>query len=185
MAVSKSAANDQLEESNERLLVEAAQADPARFAELYEIHFERVYAFIARRVRARDAVEDLTAEVFQKALAGLPRFKWTGAPFAAWLFRIASNIIADKAKYATRDTEGVEVGTTSQIDLEEVEQNALLFRLVGELPADQRQVIVLRFTAEKSIREIAAEMERTEGAVKQLQFRGLQNLRARLGKTNG
>lgn len=188
MTVGTPAAKGSPEETHERLLVEAAQADPRRFADLYELHFERVYAFIARRVRGREAVEDLTAEVFQKALASLPRFKWTGAPFAAWLFRIASNMIADKAKHAARETgapENDEVGTTSQTDLERVEQVAQLFRLVDELPDDQRQVIQLRFAAEKSIREIAAEMERSEGAVKQLQFRGLQSLRARLGETNG
>jgi RNA polymerase sigma-70 factor (ECF subfamily) len=188
MTVGKPAAKGSPEEAHERLLVEAAQADPGRFGELYEINFERVYAFIARRVRGREAVEDLTAEVFHKALANLLRFKWTGAPFAAWLFRIASNIIADRAKHTARESrvsEIGEVGETSQNDLEEVEQSALLFRLVGELPTDQRRVIVMRFGDEKSIREIAAEMERSEGAVKQLQFRGLQNLRASLGELNG
>ena len=60
----------------ERLLVEAAQSDPGRFAELYENNFERVYAFIARRVRDRAAAEDLTADVFQQAFANLARFEW-------------------------------------------------------------------------------------------------------------
>jgi len=59
------------EQAEERLLVEAAQKDPARFGDLYELHFERVYAFIVRRVRDRDAAEDLTAEVFHKALSNL------------------------------------------------------------------------------------------------------------------
>ncbi len=61
------------EQADERLLIEAAQKDPARFADLYEINFERVYAFVARRVGDRDAAEDLTSEVFHKALANLPR----------------------------------------------------------------------------------------------------------------
>lgn len=174
--------------AQERFQVEAAQQDPRKFAVLYEHNFERVYAYVVRRVRNRDAAEDLTAEVFHKALANLPRFNWTGAPFAAWLFRIASNTIADRAKRAARESDLLEVdepGETCQIDLEEVEQSALLFRLVDELPADQGLVIVLRFAEEKSIREIAKEMDRSEGAVKQLQFRGLQSLRARLGETNG
>src|SRR5882762_4880733 len=98
MAGDKTAANGQAEEANERLLVEAAQEDPARFAELYEINFERVYAYVVRRVRNRDIAEDLTSEVFQKALANLPRFKWRGAPFVTWLFRIAYNVIADRFK---------------------------------------------------------------------------------------
>src|SRR6185503_6093780 len=83
---------------DERRLVEAAQGDRARFADIYEEYFELVYAYIARCTRNREETEDLTAEVFRKALEHLPRFKWTGAPFAAWLFRIGSNLIADRAK---------------------------------------------------------------------------------------
>src|SRR5258708_38562977 len=82
-------------EAKERRLIEAAQSDPARFADVYENYFALVYAYIARRVRNRDEAEDLTGEVFRKALTSLPRFKWRGAPFAAWLFRIASNMIPD------------------------------------------------------------------------------------------
>jgi RNA polymerase sigma-70 factor (ECF subfamily) len=67
-----------------------------------------------------------------------------------------------------------------EVDLEEVEHRARLFRLVDELPADQRRVIAMRFAEEKSIREIAEALGRTEGAVKQLQFRGLQNLRSQI-----
>jgi RNA polymerase sigma-70 factor (ECF subfamily) len=68
---------------DERLQIEAAQQDPARFGELYEQHFEPVYAFVARRVRDRAAAEDVTAEVFHKALAALPGFQFVGAPFGA------------------------------------------------------------------------------------------------------
>ena len=188
MTDGKPAAKGLPEGVHERLTVEAAQQDPKQFSVLYEQNFERLYAYVVRRVRDRDAAEDLTAEVFHKALANLPRFKWTGAPFAAWLFRIASNTIADRAKHASRESEISEVDEaveTSQINLEAVEQSALLFRLVGELPVDQRRVIEMRFAEEKSIRQIASEIGRTEGAVKQLQFRGLQSLRARLGETNG
>src|SRR5437867_8402430 len=74
-------------EEAERLLIEAAQRDPSRFAALYEDNFERVYAFVARRVRDRDEAEDLTSEVFHDALASIGRFEWRGVPFAAWLFR--------------------------------------------------------------------------------------------------
>src|SRR5215471_1686601 len=87
----------------ERLLIEAAQKDPARFAELYEINFNRVYAFISRRVRDRSEVEDLTADVFHQALAALPRFEWRGAPFAAWLFKIATNTIIDNANKTAKE----------------------------------------------------------------------------------
>jgi len=173
----------QVTESDERLLIEAAQGDPSRFAELYEQNFHRVYAYIARRVRDRAEIQDLTAHVFHQALANLGKFKWKGSPFAAWLYRIASNAIADQAKRKGRESMPQSEPSTessSATDLEEVERRARLFSAVDTLPDDQRRVIVMRFADEKSIREIADELRRSEGAVKQLQFRGLDNLRNRL-----
>jgi RNA polymerase sigma-70 factor (ECF subfamily) len=170
---------------DERALIEAAQRDPHHFAELYELHFERVYAFIARRVRDRDEAEDLTADVFHHALANLPRFEWRGAPFAAWLFRIATNAIIDKAKRAARARDLPTPDDPPPAQHEEIESRVRLFRLVDGLPAEQRRVIVMRFAEHKKIREIAQELGRTEGAVKQLQFRGLQSLRARLSEADG
>src|SRR6267378_3807561 len=159
-------------EAEDRRLVEAAQRDTARFGDVYEHYFEMVYAYVARRVRNRTEAEDLTAEVFRRALQSLPRFKWTGAPFAAWLFRIASNLIADRAKRAARegtsepgplphDQSGA--AHTQQIDLEQCERQAQVFRLVGTLDEDQRRVLVMRFAEEKSIREIADALGRSEG----------------------
>lgn len=168
-------------EPEERLLIEAAQKDPRRFADLYERHFERVYAFVVRRVPERHEAEDLTAEVFHQALANLPRFEWRGVPFAAWLFRIAANAIVDRSKRAAREGDLPAPDEPPEVSLEEVEERARLFRLVAQLPADQGRVIVMRFAEQKRIREIAEVLGRSEGAVKQLQLRGLQALRARLG----
>ena len=173
----------QATESEERLLIEAAQKDPGRFAELYEQNFHRVYAYVARRVRDRAETQELTSHVFHQALANLGKFKWRGAPFAAWLYRIAANAIADQARRKVREsTEQPDKPSESSTvtDLEEVERRALLFRAVETLPDDQRRVIVLRFAEEKSIKEVADELGRSEGAIKQLQFRGLENLRNRL-----
>ncbi|HEX5704291.1 MAG TPA: sigma-70 family RNA polymerase sigma factor [Pyrinomonadaceae bacterium] len=200
MADSESAREVRLDkerEAEERRLIEAAQQDRARFVEIYEKYFDLVYAYTARRTLNRNEAEDLTAEVFRKALESLARFKWTGAPFGAWLLRIASNLIADRAKRAARergsgpgDTPSLMVEQparsqprakqTQQTDLEEAERRAHLFRLVDGLSGDQRSVVVMRFAEERSIREIADELGRSEGAVKQLQLRALQNLRAKL-----
>jgi RNA polymerase sigma-70 factor, ECF subfamily len=170
-------------EADERLLIEAAQHDPARFAELYELNFERVYAYAIKRVRDRSEAEDLTAEVFHQALANLKRFEWRGIPFAAWLFRIAANLISDRWQRSGRevtDDSTIESAQATAAEIEEVERRATLFRLVSTLPEEQRRVVVLRFVEEKSIKEVAREIRKTEGAVKQLQFRALTNLRARL-----
>jgi RNA polymerase sigma-70 factor (ECF subfamily) len=172
-----------VQEPDERLLVEAAQRDPRKFGDLYELHFERIYAFVSRRVGDRQTAEDLTSDVFHKALANLPSYELRGSPFAAWLFRIAANAVADQSKRAAREST-VGAGQSSepsvQPDLEAIEHRARLFRLVKELPDDQRRVIIQRFVEQKSIREIAQALARSEGAVKQLQYRALESLRAQM-----
>lgn len=183
MAARKPAAKIAAEATDERRLVEAAQRDPVKFGELYELHFERVYAFISRRVGNRSAAEDLTSDVFHKALAGLPRYEFRGAPFGAWLIRIAANALADHSKRAGRETAGRAADQpepSTQPDLEAIEHRARLFLLVKELPEDQRRVIVRRFVDQAGIREIAQELGRSEGAVKQLQYRALESLRAQM-----
>ncbi|MGA7915835.1 MAG: sigma-70 family RNA polymerase sigma factor, partial [Candidatus Acidiferrales bacterium] len=174
-------------EAGERQLVEAAQADPRRFAELYELHFARVYAYVWRRVGDRDVAEDVTSEVFHHALANLQKFEWRGAPFGAWLMRIASNAVADRWRRHAREnaSELAEEPVSGEPSPEDVELRAQLFRLVRELPVEQRRVIEMRFAEEKSIREIAVTLGRTEGAVKQLQFRGMQALREQAAKVAG
>ena len=183
-------------DSDERLLIEAAKLDPRRFAALYENHFERVYAYVVARVRDRHEAQDVTAEVFHSALDRLPQFEWRGAPFAAWLFRIAANEIVDRAKRAAREQIAAREQTMDDApktavegnfddEFEEAEGRAQVFRLMKELPEDQAKVLTRRFVEQHSVREIATEMGRSEGAVKQLQFRALQNLRDRLGVKNG
>ncbi|HSE40356.1 MAG TPA: RNA polymerase sigma factor [Acidobacteriota bacterium] len=169
----------------ERALVEAAQKDPNRFADLYEIHFNRVYAFIVSRVRDRFDAQDLTADVFHQALANIKQYQWRGVPFVSWLLKIASNVIVDRYRRASRDTDLPATSDVAEIDFDQGANHARLFECVNRLPADQKRVIVLRFAEQKSIREIAEQMNRTEGAIKQLQFRALQNLRMRMGETNG
>jgi RNA polymerase sigma-70 factor (ECF subfamily) len=169
---------------DERLLIEASQRDPRRFAELYEANFERVYAYVASRVRDRAEAQDVTSEVFHQALANLGRFEWRGVPFAAWLYRMAANAIADRAVRAGRERPLDATDPAASGDLEETEWRAQVFRLVKELPSEQSKVIEMRFAGGSSIREVAKLLGRSEGAVKQLQYRALQTLRDRLGETD-
>lgn len=172
-------------DADERLLVEAAKRDPARFGELYQRCIYQVYAYVSRRVASREEAEDITSDVFHHALANLRSFEWRGAPFAAWLIRIAANRITDHWRSAARETGNAIVDDPKDPRMEDIEQRAALFQLVKRLPDDQRRVVVLRFVEEKSIREIAQELRRTEGAVKQLQFRALEKLRASVEGPNG
>jgi RNA polymerase sigma-70 factor (ECF subfamily) len=176
--------------SAERALIEAAQRDRGRFSELYEANFERVYAYVIRRVRDRDEAQDITSDVFHLALKSLPRFEWRGVPFAAWLYRIAFNEIADRSKSIAKRRaheffQESDAGITDASSIDDAERRGRLFKLVERLPRDQSRVVVMRFAEDKSIREIAIALGRSEGSVKQLQFRAMQNLRVRLGDTNG
>jgi RNA polymerase sigma-70 factor, ECF subfamily len=173
--------------ADERVLVAAAQADPSKFDALYERNFERVYFFIVSRVHDRPTAEDLTSEVFHRALASLSGYEWRGVPFSAWLFRIASNAIADQYKRAHREQpagDPQDPPASPDIpssELELVEQHAFFFHLVEKLPDIQRRVVVERFVEDRSIKEIARRLSKTEGAIKQLQFRALQTLREQVG----
>jgi RNA polymerase sigma-70 factor (ECF subfamily) len=141
-------------------------------------------------VRERAAAEELTSHVFHQAFANLGKFKWRGAPFASWLYRIAANSIADRAQRLARESaresslQPTEAAAALGPDLEQIERVARVYQLVDKLPWDQRYVIRLRFAEERSIREIAKQLSRSEGAIKQLQFRALQSLRARVSEKN-
>src|SRR5689334_17812928 len=152
MAPVKAPSADPKADARERALVQAAQQDPSRFAELYEANFSRVYGYVARRVPDRAAAEDLTSEVFHRALRGLPDFDWRGVPFAVWLLRIAANLLADrwrelKPEAPLDDAEDLAMSYTPQLD--QAEAAARLAREVEKLPNEQRQVIYSRFTLGK------------------------------------
>jgi len=164
--------------TDDRLRIEAAQRDPLRFDELYEENFYRVYGYVARRVGDRHLAEDLTADVFTEALAGIGNFEWRGIPFAALLLRIASRAVADHFRRLGREAGNPSESEPSGDD--EIERSAMLFQLVERLPEAQFRVIQLRFVEQKSIREIAEQLGRSEGAVKQLQLRAIENLRAEM-----
>ena len=162
---------------DERLLIEAAQADPARFVELYDRNVDRVYAYVSRRAGSRSVAEDVTSEVFEQALTNLGKFEWRGVPFVAWLYRIASNALADHWKREERDSHELPPDIPDEREHQDLERRLSLFQLVDRLPDAQRQVIQMRFVEDRSIREVAAALDRSEGAVKQLQLRAIDNLR--------
>jgi RNA polymerase sigma-70 factor (ECF subfamily) len=168
--------------ADEGALVEAARADPARFLELYDRHFHRVYAYVLRRAGNRAEAEDVTAEVFRRALSNLDRYEWRGIPFVAWLYRIAVHELSDRRHDTARlsGRQPPDTGTDPQL-----EEQVALFQLVDRLPDDQRRVIELRFGEGRSLQEAAHALGRSEGAIKQLQRRALENLRRGLEQQHG
>ncbi|TMD08698.1 MAG: sigma-70 family RNA polymerase sigma factor [Chloroflexi bacterium] len=171
---------------DERSLVERAKTDPGAFGELYDRYFHQMYRFVFSRMRDQTAAEDVTSEVFIKALKGIPRYQDTGRPFVAWLYQIAVNTVADRYRSSrpTVDIDEVhDIGTAgpSLEDLavrrDEVRQ---VWAIVEKLPAPQRTAIVLKFQEDMKITDIAAVMGKTEGAVKLLIHRGMTRIRGTL-----
>jgi RNA polymerase sigma-70 factor (ECF subfamily) len=187
VAVRRPARKTTTQPADERLLVEAAQADPSKFDALYELHFHRIYYLMISRVRNRTVAEDLTSEVFHKALRNLRSFEWRGAPFSAWLVRIAMNALKDQfirdyLEMPPRDdSRRPDVSRAPSLpDERTIEESAWLFNLVEKLPDVQRRVIYERFVEQRKVREIAVILKKSEGAIKQLQFRALETLRAQM-----
>lgn len=164
-------------------LVAAAQADPQAFTALYERYLGPVYRYCYLRVGNREAAEDATSEVFLKALAGLHGYH--GGFFAAWLFRIAHNTVAD-ARRRHRPTEPIEgiadpadpSSTPEEVALARNEVEALRAAL-NSLPGDQRAAVELQLAGWSGERAAAA-MGKSVDAVKMLRYRAVSRLRTLL-----
>ncbi len=168
----------------ERELVERAkEQDEAAFATLYDLHYQRVYTYIYFRVSDQTLAEDLAADVFVRALQAIGKFKYRGVPVAAWLLRIARNLVIDHFRRSgKRQTVALEDHHPDLITnpASEVENRLLredLIRLMKYLTDDQRDVIILKFFQGMSNSEVAAVLGKPVGAVKSLQHRGLAALR--------
>ncbi len=170
---------------NEESLVQwATRGDQKAFAQLYEEHFDRIYRYVVLRIGDKIEAEDMTQQVFLKALQSISSFKWKGVPFAAWLYRIAHNQVVDylrKKRVAVPLDESLASSDSNpQLMAEhslDVEQLLLATRRLTEA---QREVISLRFAGELSIAEVAKIMGKSQGAVKALQHSGIVALRKTL-----
>ena len=161
----------------ERAAIEAAQRDPARYGEVYRANVAAVFAFVLSRIRDREAAEDITAEVFVKALRALPRFEWRGVAYSSYLVRIADRLLVDR--WAS-DTRAAPSEATATDPFDEVERAERLSRSIARLPPDQRDVVLLRFVEDQPLTAVADALGRSVGAVKQLQFRAITALRDQL-----
>ena len=166
-------------------LVELARAgDKDAFGLLYDHYHVSVYRFLFYRTRSQALAEDLTSETFFRALRSMNNFRWQGRDFGAWLMTIARNLATDHFKagrtrleLTTEDmsphddaTEGPESAVLASLT------NEVLLRALSELPTEQRECLIMRFLQGMSIAETALALNRTSGAVKQLQLRGVRNL---------
>ena len=169
-------------------LAEQAKTNSDAFGVLYDRHIKRIYNYVYYRVGRVQESEDLTERVFFQALENIPRYEFRGAPFSAWLFRIAHNLVAnwhrDSGRHPTTSVDEVSHWEDRKADPPGEalgsEERTELRRAISQLPADRQQLLVMKFIEERSNGEIANEMRRTEGAVKALLHRTLASLRQEL-----
>ncbi|MGZ3586309.1 MAG: RNA polymerase sigma factor [Candidatus Limnocylindrales bacterium] len=170
----------------DRPAVEAARRDPRRFEPLYRKYVGQVYSFAVYELRDHHAAEDLTEQVFLRALAALPRFEergtGEGSTFRVWLFQIARNALANERRLRGRRPQApledafelLAPGPDPAARSAERDALARAWRAIERLPRDRRRAIVLRFVHEMSTVEIAGVMGRSEGAVRVLLHRALR-----------
>jgi len=174
--------------------VEAARRDPRQFEALYRKYVAQIYSFALYELRDPHAAEDVTATVFMRALAGLPRFRERAeAPqssFRVWLFQIARHALANQRRRDRRHPESpielaldvpasddVQATVTRRDDLRQAWQR------IEKLPAERRRALVLRLVHEMTPAEIAAVLGRSEGAVRVLVHRALRSVARSSGRT--
>jgi len=163
----------------------AANGDVAALGHLYDQLLAPIYRYIAVRVRRREDAEDLTQLVFERIVAGLPRYRPGRSPFAAWVFRIARNAVIDHVR-RERPTEQLDPvhdlphGEEVEAITLRGEQIRELRRAIATLTPDQQEAIVLRFVAGLSAEEAARVMGRRAGTVRGLTFRAIGALRRHL-----
>lgn len=174
-----------------RLIRRAKQGDKGAIGELYRCNVDVIYRYVWTRVREDTVAEDLTAQVFLKALEGLPAYQPTGKPFVAWLYRIAYARVVD---YWRKQERRIEVPLEDSMPAPSPRPGELLeaeadwitaIDLLAQLTDDQQDVLILRFIGEMSLSEVAETLGKTVGATKAIQHRALASLTRLLRKRGG
>ena len=169
--------------SDEALVRAAKSGDASAFGELYERYRDPIYRYCLSRTGTAHEAEDLTSDVFVKALQSIDRYQERGLPFVAFLYRIARNAAIDRSR-TLKQPLSVDELVTEPASRQNVEADAtlavdrsILLAALTKLKAEHRDVIVMRFIEGYSALEVAAALGKTEGAVRTLQHRALERLR--------
>lgn len=172
-------------------LIDRARLDPAAFGEIYDMYADRIFSFCRVHSPSQEEAEDLMAQTFERALAAISRYEHRGIPFSGWLFRIAANLSVDRAR---RAPSVVHLGEHPELEamlkspergevetwVERWEGAEWLQEHVARLPVDQQRVIRLRFYEDHALTDMATEMGRSDGAVRQLLHRAVRTLRLQM-----
>jgi RNA polymerase sigma-70 factor (ECF subfamily) len=171
-----------------RRLVERAQkGDREALEELYLVHFDRIYSYLQLTVGNRYDAEDLTNQTFVKMLESIERFQWRKVPISAWLFRIAHNLAMDHFRSRRRWQPEEEVPEppgeeepSAELEAMQVIGRESMLKLIDRLSPEQQQVLTLKFVFNLPNAEVAAILDKTEGAIKSLQHRALVSLQKQI-----
>jgi len=170
-------------DSVERLIA----LEPAAWQELFDRYYRKMHSFAYVRTGDIDLAEEIASEVFAAAVKGIGSYRPTGAPFAAWLYRIARNITADHLDRRRRrpqtSLEAVEIESASWTPA--IDEHTDLARGLKHLSREQQEVIALRFMSDCTLEETARALGKSVGAIKVLQHRALRALRRQLTREDG
>ncbi len=173
-------------------LIARAKKEPEAFGLLYERYVDRIYNYIYYRTSNHHDAEDLTARTFYRALKKMPRYVDRGAPFSAYLYRIAHNLVAnwyrDNSRRQFISFDEVIITMLGRKDpsiiaeekAQKKDNRDMLHRMIRQLPPDRQQLLILKFAERMTNVEIGRVMGRTEGAIKSLYHRTLVTLRQEL-----
>lgn len=182
------AARSRYHDVSEAELVVSAKTDPEAFGELYQRNVDRIYSYIYYRVGNITDAEDLTARTFYQALGSIGRYHDQGAPFVAWLYRIAHNLVANhhraKGRWQLASLDDLEPASKPSDNPSRVaesgERRQALWSAIHRQPEERQRLLVLKFADRMSNEEIGEILGRTESSIKSLYFRTLKALRADL-----
>jgi RNA polymerase sigma-70 factor (ECF subfamily) len=170
-------------EEDKDLVRWAVKGDQDAFGKLYEENIDKIYKFVAASVSDRQTAEDITSKVFTKAWEKIGKYELRGAPFRAWLFRIARNTVIDHYR-TSKEVTSLDVfeDVPNKTELPVLDKVKLvievdeIMKLIKELTPAQQEVLVLRLVNELTTAETSQILGKGEGAVRALQMRGLQAL---------
>ncbi len=167
---------------------QAQKGDLEALGVIYDQYFERIFKFVYFRTSHKETAEDITEAVFSKAFKALPTQDGGAGKFSAWLFQIARNAVIDhyrqkKVVIALEDLEHEPSYNTTVVDeLATQHEHHMLLKGLDQLEPLQATVVKLRFLEDLSIKEIAAQLGKTQGNIRIIQFRALEQLRKHISK---
>jgi RNA polymerase sigma-70 factor (ECF subfamily) len=177
-------------DGEEKLIESAVRGDASAFGVLYDHYQAMIYRFVVVKVGSREEAEDITHHVFLSAWQKVETYKHRGHPFSSWLYQIARNSVIDHYRSKKNDISLDKIDPESSIipaaahfDLQAKLQAEQVHVAIQELRPDYQDVIIMRFIEDMSLKETAAVLKKSEGAIKLIQHRAIKELKGKLGES--